>query len=432
LRKSLGVFYLKKIFLFILLSLSLWSADSTIEVIKKVNQLTPIVVEDATENPEFELLSEKFHRILVNDLKVLTLFDVKENLEKTSIQSNSAEFKNRDISYIIKYKLFFDDQKRVVGEVKLVNATLKKELFHKKYTIGQEELYPFLAHKITSNLNEHFKMPKIDWLTKYVVFSRYTKPKHSEIVIADYTLTYMKTIIKNGLNLFPKWANSEQDEFYFTNYQNSVPTLYKMNYKNGEIKKILKGNGMLVCSDVSKDGKKLLLTVAKDGQPDIYLHNLETGENKALTNYNGIDVSANFIEDENRFTFVSDRLGYPNVFAQHIDDQNGTTTEQLVYYGKNNNSCTSHDKYIVYSSRESHDAFEKNTFNLHLISTDTNFVRRLTATGINQFPKFSPDGGSILFIKDFKNQSSLGIIRLEYNENFLFPLNIGKIQSIDW
>jgi TolB protein len=432
LRKILGVVYLKKIVLFILFSIALWSADSTIEVIKKVNQLTPIVIEDATENPEIQYLSEKFHRVLVNDLKVLTLFDVKENREKTSIQSNSPEFKNREVLYVVKYKLSFDELKRVVGEIKLVHSGLKKELFHKKYTIGQEELYPFLAHKITANLNEHFKMPKIDWLTKYVVFSRYTKPKHSEIVIGDYTLTYMKTVVKNGLNLFPKWADSEQNEFYFTNYNNSVPTLYKMNYKTGEVKKILSSEGMLVCSDVSKDGKKLLLTLAKNGQPDIYLHNLETGEQNALTNYSGIDVSANFIEDENRFTFVSDRLGYPNIFAQHIDDFNGTTTEQLVYYGKNNNSCTSHEKYIVYSSRESHDAFEKNTFNLHLISTDSNFVRRLTATGINQFPKFSPDGGSVLFIKEFQNQSSLGIIRLEYNENFLFPLNIGKIQSIDW
>jgi TolB protein len=106
--------------------------------------------------------------------------------------------------------------------------------------------------------------------------------------------------------------------------------------------------------------------------------------------------------------------------------------EQLVYYGKNNNSCSSFENYIVYSSRETENEFSSNTFNLHLISTDTNFVRRLTATGINQFPKFSSDGESILFIKHFKDQSSLGIIRLNYNKSFLFPLNVGKIQSIDW
>jgi TolB protein len=421
-----------KILLLFVASISLWGSDSTIEVIKRVNQLTPIAIEDGTEDSELYYMSEKFHKVLVNDLHVLTHFDVKENREKTSIYSNEAEFKNREVSYILKYKLYKDNKDRLVGEVKLVNSALKKGLMKKRYTMQKMELYPFLAHRVISNLNDFFKMPKVDWLTKYIIFSRYTKPKSSEIVIGDYTLTYQKTIVKSGLNLFPKWADKEQKEFYFTNYKKGTPTLYKMNFYTGEITKIMSSEGMLVCSDVSEDGKRLLLTLAPDGQPDIYLFDLETGERRLLTHYKGIDVSANFIENEHRFTFISDRLGYPNVFAQHISDKNSSTTEQLVYYGKNNNSCTSHENYIVYSSRESHDAFEKNTFNLHLISTDTNFVRRLTATGINQFPKFSSDGGSILFVKEFQNQSSLGVIRLDYNENFLFPLDVGKIQSIDW
>ena len=104
----------------------------------------------------------------------------------------------------------------------------------------------------------------------------------------------------------------------------------------------------------------------------------------------------------------------------------------MVYYGRSNSACSSNGEYIVYKARETSNAFESNTFNLHLISIKTDFIRRLTATGVNEFPRFSADGDAILFIKNYKNQSSIGIIRLNHNKNYLFPLKYGKVQSMDW
>ncbi|EAI3284571.1 Tol-Pal system protein TolB, partial [Campylobacter jejuni] len=56
----------------------------------------------------------------------------------------------------------------------------------------------------------------------------------------------------------------------------------------------------------------------------------------------------------------------------------------------------------------------------------------LTANGKNLFPRFSSDGGSIVFIKYLGAQSALGVIRVNANKTFYFPLRVGKIQSIDW
>ena len=58
----------------------------------------------------------------------------------------------------------------------------------------------------------------------------------------------------------------------------------------------------------------------------------------------------------------------------------------------------------------------------HFLPPDTYF----------QFPKFSTDGQTLLFIKTFGGTSSIGIIRLDYSKSFLFPLNGKRIQSIDW
>lgn len=111
---------------------------------------------------------------------------------------------------------------------------------------------------------------------KKVIFSRIVAPKKSEIVIADYTLSYQHVIIKGGLDIFPKWANYAQTAFYYTSLDAQKPTLKYVDIKTAKVKNIISSDGMMVCSDVSDDGKKLLLTMARTGQPDIYLYNTQT------------------------------------------------------------------------------------------------------------------------------------------------------------
>ena len=127
--------------------------------------------------------------------------------------------------------------------------------------------------------------------------------------------------------------------------------------------------------------------------------------------------------------FVSDRLKRPNIFAKSI---NGKAVERMVYHGRNNSSATTYNDMIVYSSRDSNSEFGGNTFNLYMISTKSSFIKRLTSSGINQFAKFSSDGESVLFTKKHKGRSYLGILRLSYDKTHLFPLKVGKLQSIDW
>ncbi len=236
-------------------------------------------------------------------------------------------------------------------------------------------------------------------------------------------------VVKGGLNIFPKWASKDQEEFYYTTYNYLKPTLIKQNLFTSKSQKILDSDGMIVCSDVSDDGTKLVLTMAPNSQPDIYVYDTISNLKTRVTTYNGIDVGGSFVENDSKVVFVSDRLRYPNIFAKKI---NSKGVERLVYHGRNNSQCSTYGDYIVYSSRESDNEFSDNAFNLYLISTYSDYARRLTSTGRNQFPKFSANGESILFIKNEPSKSSLGIIRINYNKSFLFPLKSGKLRSIDW
>jgi len=407
---------------------NLFAADATIEVIKKVDKMPSISVEDASINYQ-NTLSKKFFKVLVSDLDVLSIFNVYDNYEKNDYDADDVKASNVKRDYVLRYRLRQDDEGNLNCDYKLLSAADSQVVRTKNFRIKKENLYVFLIHNLAIDVNDFIGAEPVEWMKSYVLISRLTGPNESEIVISDYTLTYQHVMVKGGLNVFPHWADKEQSALYYTVLDAATPTLYRLDRRTGQSIKVLSSDGMIVCSDVSKDGKKILVTMAPEGQPDVYLYDTITKNKQKLTNYSGIDVGAQFLENDTEIAFVSDRGGYPNVWSKRIGSRG---VQKMVYYGKSNVALAAHKNYIVYKSRESSNSFSRNTFNLHLISTRSDFIRRLTATGVNEFPRFSDNGDSIIFIKNYKSESSVGIIRLKQNKSFLFPLKIGKIQSIDW
>ena len=403
----------------------IFAGDATIEVIKKVDSLPSIAIEDASVDYD-DRFKLQFFKSLVADLNVISLFNVDRYHRLTEYDASTVLVVNKDKNYVLRYRMQEGDNGNLSVNVKLIEG--EKESFSKNYKVAKKNIYMFISHAIAYDINKYMGEPSVEWMKRKVIFSRMVGSKKSEIVISDYSLTYQHVILKGGFNIFPKWASYAQNAFYYTSLDGEKPTLKRLDMKRLKVEKIISSDGMVICSDVSSDGKTLLLTMAKNGQPDIYTYDVEKKRYKRETRYGGIDVNAQFMNDQ-KIIFISSRLGYPNVFSKSLDTDE---VEQMVYYGNSNSACSSSGEYIVYKARESSNAFEKNTFNLHLISMKTDFIRRLTATGVNEFPRFSKDGDAILFIKNYKNQSSIGIIRLNHNKNYLFPLAYGKVQSMDW
>jgi len=407
---------------------NMFAADATIEVVKKVDKMPSISVEDASINYQ-NTLSKKFFKVLVSDLDVLSIFNVYKNYEKNDYDADNVMQSNIKRDYVLRYRLRQDDDGNLNCDYKLISAADSKVLRKKNFRIKKENLYVFLIHNLAIDVNDFIGAEPVDWMKSYVLISRLTGPNESEIVISDYTLSYQHVMVKGGLNVFPHWADKDQSAFYYSVLDAAKPTLYKLDRRTGKSTKVLSSDGMMICSDVSSDGSKILVTMAPEGQPDVYLYDINTKQKTQLTKFSGIDVGAQFLENDTEIAFVSNRGGYPNVFSKRIGSKG---VQQMVYYGKSNVALAAYKHYIVYKSRESSNEFSHNTFNLHLISTRSAFIRRLTATGVNEFPRFSNNGDSIIFIKNYKSESSVGIIRIKQNKSFLFPLKIGKIQSIDW
>ena len=412
--------------LLLCIGIFLFASDATLEIVKSADNRPSVTIQDASEFGT-EITRQKFFRLVMGDLKVTAHFKVDDTYRRSGYDA-LVDPMLKSYSYLLRYRFREGEQQRLYMDVKAFEMPSASPIFERSYRVANRARYPFLIHQAIIDFNDFLKMPSVRWMKRYVVLSEYVKAKHADIVIADYTLTYRKKVVSGGLNIFPKWADREQKGIYYTKL-GSRPMLYYYNIYTGEQRKVATSDGMLVCSDVSRDGRKLLLTMAPGGQPDIYQYHVDSGMKERLTFYSGIDVSAQYIDGEKRIVFVSDRLGYPNIFASRIGSRG---VQQLVFHGRNNNACSAHGKYIVYSSRETDNAFSSNTFNLYLISTESDYIRRLTASGVNQFPKFSDDGESVIYIKHYAAQSAIGIIRLDYNEGYLFPLKGKRIQSLDW
>lgn len=405
----------------------LFAIDATLEIVKNSNKIPYIIVERLdSDNSEF---GAKVLKMLVADLKVSGHFQADEGEVAKNNEVAFKDYAEKKFDLLARIKVAKNSD-NLKATLYLYDINGAKHIYTKDYTESKSARFPFIAHNMSIDINSYIKAPSIDWMKRLVVLSQYTTAGSSQILIADYTLTFQQLVVKDGLNIFPKWADSKQESIYYTKYL-EVPTIVKHNLVSGEITQLVGSEGTAIVSDVSKNGDNLILSLSPSDLSDLYLFNTKSKNMRRLTNYSGIDIDGKFVNNEREIIFVSDRLGYPNIFMMRLD---GGGVEQVVLHGRNNSAVSSNGKYAVYTSRETNNEFGANTFNLYMISLapNSNYIRRLTANGKNQMPSYSSDGGSIMYIKHYKNQSALGIIRVDYNTNYFFPLSKMKIQAFDW
>ncbi len=394
--------------------------DAVMKIEKEVDQRATITIIGAKDIPS--KFKKEINRLFKADFSISGHFLVEDN-NLTNIPYSALPIQLTTNS---KYTLLYNFEKTPNNgstiKIKLYKGSPKKLVLSGSYSVSRIEKTPFLIHKAVSEINNEAKYPPIDWINRYVVLSRYTGAKRTDIILADYTFTYQKTIIKNGFNMFPIWADDKQKALYYSNYAGDTLKLYKLNIYSGEKKLITTSHGMLICSDVSKDGSKLLLTMAPESQPDIYL--FSNGKATKLTKFSGIDVGGKFADNESSVVFVSNRLGNPNIFKMPIT---GGAVTQIVHHGTNNSSVDANNDQIVYSSKEG-----PKSFNIYLTNTQGSQTRPLTSGGINQFPRFSKDGNIVMYIKRTPQGNSIGFVNISANRSETFKLGINRIQSIDW
>ena len=406
--------------LFFLLTFNLHSFDAVLDIEKDVETKATISLMEDASTAGSSVNHSKMFTVLLNDLKISGHFTVDTKLQRGNFDDPLLPVELHDREYLLKYKY---GASGTTLNVKLIRVADSLMVFENSYSVNGIARYPFLAHNAVVEFNSVLGFEDISWMKRNILFSKYTGSRKSEIWIADYTLNFASVILRGGLNLFPKWANSAQSAFYYTSYNLAVPTLYKVDMNSGSRRKVIASEGMLVASDVSQDGSRVLLTMAPNGQTDIYEWNVNSKATKRLTTFSGIDVNGKYIGDESQIAFVSNRIGRANIYTKSIGSR---SVSRAARYGNNNSSCDAFGQNILYSVKEG------GSENIYLGSVSSSYVRPLTSNGRNTLPRFSADGKVILYIKQNGGRNSIGYMNLATKQSALFPMKSGKIQSIDW
>lgn len=407
----------------------LWSATE-IEIVKTAPQITrdyppSLIVLQTQKGSASDAQTHRIDALLRQDLNVLTYVNIDSSSQNVPFGQMVEQYKANGVKWGI-FVTVNRHNEGIAATLKVVDVNSSNIVLNTSYAINAMERYPFMVHRLANDVAAAMNYPRVPWMEKMVIYSVTSGRRLNDIIVADYTFAFQKKILSGGMYTFPKWGSPKQEGFFYTD-SSSKPTLYYYNLYSGEKKAIASSDGMIVCSDVSKDGSKLLLTMAPNGQPDIYIYDRNKVEATRITTYNGIDVGGQFIDKDSKIAFISDRLGYPTIFTSSLEKINGVeNVEQAVFSGRYNTSLSSHESMMVYAGAST------NGYQVYSQSTQNHSIRQLTTDAKNVMPRISSTGDAILYIRQSSSGRGLGLIRLPSGKNFVFPAQIAKIGSIDW
>ena len=213
-----------------------------------------------------------------------------------------------------------------------------------------------------------------------------------EVYFADYDgFNVRRVTITRTLNNNPAWSPNGRAIAY-TAWRPYMDVVVSYIYE-GRLD--LPGNGTANVQNWlpawSPDGSRLAFTSSRDGQPEVYVMNADGSNVRRLTNHPGIDTSPTWSPQGHQLAFVSDRSGAPQIYVVGV---NGTGLRRITFESHCDRPTWSPAPYneIAYSSQTGpgHD--------IKVVDLATNEVRQLTfGLGTNESPSYSPNGRHVAF-----------------------------------
>lgn len=283
--------------------------------------------------------------------------------------------------------------KDTVINIQVSDVFNRRKIFNKSYDLGTssglaiDKLLRKTSHSISDDIILALTGEKGISQTK-ILFS-VKRGSAKELAIVDYDGNDFRQVTKAGsLSLFPSWG-PENKSVAFSSYRGSNLYVFSCDILTSNITSLSAYAGMNTTPAYSPDGKKLALTLTKDGNSEIYV--LEDKMLRRITINDAIDTSPSWSPNGREIAFVSDRAGSPQIYMMAED---GTNVRRLTYSGDYNTSPTWSPKgdRIAYVSREPNQLLQ-----VYTISINGENNSPLTWRGDNENPSWSPDGLHICF-----------------------------------
>ncbi|ARD86273.1 translocation protein TolB [Rickettsia bellii] len=384
---------------------------------------TPIAVNNfEADSASDNTVGHEIVKVISNDLKLCGLFHPISSAsfieEKTGIGYKPlfAAWRQINASLLVNGAVKKLENGKLKISFILWDTLLEKQLGGEVLELP-ENLWRRAAHKIADKIYEKITGDTgyFDSKIIYVAESGPDLKKVKRIALMDYDGANNRYITDGkSLVLTPRFSGSA-DKIFYVSYATKRRTLvYEKDLKTGKESIVGDFAGISFAPRFAPDGRKAVMSIAKNGSTHIYEIDLATKRLHKLTDGFGINTSPSYSPDGRRIVFNSDRNGVPQLYIMNSDGSN----VQRISFGGGSYMAPS------WSPRGDYIAFTKiirgsegKTFNIGVMKQypqdDENSERVIASGYLVESPCWSPNGRVIMFAKGWpSNGKSSGKNRI--------------------
>lgn len=295
---------------------------------------------------------------------------------------------------------------RVFITYKFFDVATQKEVLSKTYDKGKDG-YRTIAHEFADELVALYTGQKGVFSTQ-IAFAARAENNATHIWVMDFDGTNpRKLAIPAKLNLLPAWDRTGSEVLY-TTYAKDNPDLYAFSLLTQKTRVVSAQHGLNSGASVAPDGKRVAMTLSRDGNSEIYVGDIAGGGAKRLTENWWIDTSPSWSPDGARIAYVSSKTGNPHIYVMNAD---GSGQKRVTFQGNYNQTPDWSPKgnAIAFTARD-----ERYHFDIFAVDPASNDIKRLTQdAGNNEEPSYSPDGRLIAFVSDRSGKRKVWVMNAD-------------------
>lgn len=280
------------------------------------------------------------------------------------------------------------------------------------------------AHKIADAIYEKLTGDPGVFATRitYVV----KRGTRFELQVSDADGFGAQTILASGEPIIsPSWSY-DGTRLAYVSFERRKPIVYVQSLTTGARKAVAAFSGSNSAPAWSPDGKRLAVTLTKDGGSQIYMISSEGGNGATrLTNSAGIDTEPNFSPDGQSIIFTSDRGGGPQIYRMPAS---GGQAQRLTFEG-NYNVSPRHSpdgKSFTFIQRQG------SRFSVASQDFASRQMQLLTDGGVDESPSFAPNGRMILYASEVRGRGILAAVSSDGRVKQRFTESGGDVREPAW